>query len=142
MLLHLKLVSQRLFVLSPQDGRVKISSLPCGYASLARDHLHTYEPIASRRRAEPHRRPWRAQLDSAEPDSWRPTHRRVWLSGTGAEPDSRVRLVRVWAPLDRVATVIGGDSLYPNNLEPKLLILITNIKFILHSSATLRDAKY
>jgi hypothetical protein len=29
--------------------------------------------------------------------------------------------------LDRVSTVIGGDSLYQNKLEPKLLILITNI---------------
>jgi hypothetical protein len=33
--------------------------------SLARDHPHTYEPIASRRRAEPHRLTWRAKPDSA-----------------------------------------------------------------------------
>jgi hypothetical protein len=32
-----------------------------------------------------------------EPGSWRPTHRRVWLIGTGAEQDSRARLVRLWA---------------------------------------------
>jgi hypothetical protein len=45
--------------------------------SLARDHPHTCEPIPCRRRAEPHRRPWRAKPDSAEPGSWLPTHRRV-----------------------------------------------------------------
>jgi hypothetical protein len=33
-----------------------------------------------------------------EPGSWRPTHRRVWLTGTRAEPDSRARLARVWGP--------------------------------------------
>jgi hypothetical protein len=39
--------------------------------------------------------------------AWRPTHGRVWLIGTRAESDSRARLVRVWAPLDRAATVLG-----------------------------------
>jgi hypothetical protein len=39
-----------------------------------------------------------------EPSRTRPSpargapHRRVWLIGTRAEPDSRARLVRVWAP--------------------------------------------
>jgi hypothetical protein len=62
MLLHLKLVSQRLFVLSPQDGRVKISSLSCGYARLAQDHSHTYEPSPAR--GAPHT----DEFDSLEPE--------------------------------------------------------------------------
>jgi hypothetical protein len=57
--------------------------------SLARDQAHTSESIASRQRAEPHQRPWLAK-DSAEPGSWRPTHKRVWLIGTRAEQDSYV----------------------------------------------------
>jgi hypothetical protein len=35
---------------------------PCGCTRLAWDHPHTYEPIASRRRAKPHRRSWRTRL--------------------------------------------------------------------------------
>ena len=64
---------------------------------LAWDLPHTYEPIASRRRAEPHRRPWRAKPESAKSGSLHSTHGRVWLIGTRAQPDSQARLVRVWA---------------------------------------------
>jgi hypothetical protein len=91
MLLHLKLVSQRLCVFSPQDGRVKISNLPCGYARLVRDNPHMYEPIASRA-------PPKALASQAGLGRARLVVPHTQRSLAHWNP-SRAGLVRVWAPL-------------------------------------------
>jgi hypothetical protein len=67
--------------------------------SLARDHPHTYEPIASR--APPKDLASQAGLCRARLVA---PHTQTSLAHW--DP-SRARLVRVWAPLERAATVIG-----------------------------------
>jgi hypothetical protein len=68
--------------------------------SLARDHPHTYEPIASRARlVAPH-----TQTSLAH---WDP---------------SRAKLVRVWAPLDSAAIVLGDLTAYAEEFETMFVI--------------------
>jgi hypothetical protein len=67
--------------------------------SLARDHPHTHEPIASRT-------PPKALASQTGLDRARIVEPHTETSLAHWDP-SRARLVRVWAPLDRAANVIG-----------------------------------